>query len=164
MIVAAGEDGGYASGDTCHIADSTGSPQSSENEKPIEEGKPSSKTKAGRKGFALKDVHDGLSKVTETRKMCMPMDGTLDIWVLFFFMILSLFSAAVGLRRLIKREALISWDEGRESLIWLGVAFALVDATPGLLFMGCDLALPPHPCSSSSPSPCRCLASCNLVF
>jgi hypothetical protein len=129
-----GEDKGYASGDTCHIAPSSGSPRTSEIGKAIEEGV---RTKEKRKAFALKDVHDGLSRVTEARKRCMPLDGTLDIWVLFFFMGLSLFSAAVGLRRLIYRNALISWDDGRESLIWLGIAFALVDATPGLLFMGC---------------------------
>ena len=29
----------------------------------------------------LQGVHDGLSKVTETRRHCMPLDGTLDIWV-----------------------------------------------------------------------------------
>ena len=29
----------------------------------------------------LQGVHDGPSKVTETRRHCMPLDGTLDIWV-----------------------------------------------------------------------------------
>jgi hypothetical protein len=82
-------------------------------------------------------AHAMLSKVTETRKWCMPLDGTLDIWVLMAVMLLALFSAAVGLRRLIYRDALLKWNDSDDTLIWIGVVFALVDATPGMLFAGC---------------------------
>lgn len=110
--------------------------------------------KPARGSFNLSKVHAALSKVTEARRHVMPLDGTLDIWVLLFTMALSLLAAAVGIKRLYDREALIQWDGARNSLIWIGVVFALVDATPGMLFLGCVncflLAAPPEACSSSS--------------
>ena len=42
------------------------------------------KGKAGKEGFQLHHIHDGLSKVTELRKHCMPFDGTLDFWIIMF--------------------------------------------------------------------------------
>lgn len=75
-------------------------------------------------------------QVTEKRKRVMPLDGTLDIWVLAFFTILSLVAAAYGTYRLVQRNALLDWAEANESLKWIGVVFAIGDATPGLLFFG----------------------------
>ena len=95
------------------------------------------KAAPARKPFALSKVHGALSKVTELRRHVMPLDGTLDIWVLVFSMGLSLVSVVVGVKRLFDRDALLQWDEGQNGLIWIGVVFALVDATPGLLFLGC---------------------------
>eukprot|EP00892_Ulva_mutabilis_P006100 jgi/Ulvmu1/3862/UM018_0081.1 len=89
-----------------------------------------------KKPFALSQVHAGLSRVTESRKKVMPLDGTFDIWILLITMAMSLLAAAVGIKRLYDRGALIEWDDGRNGLIWIGVVFAVVDATPGMLFLG----------------------------
>ena len=82
-------------------------------------------------------LHAALSRVTGARKACMPMDGTLDVWVLYLFFALSLFSAVVGVRRLVSRDALYRWNNNGDTLLWIGVIFALVDCTPALLFTGC---------------------------
>jgi hypothetical protein len=129
----AGEDGSFI-GDTAIIAPSDISPPSCEIK-----GSNGQPGKAPKRAFVLKDLHSALSKVTELRRKCMPLDGTLDVWVLIFFMTLSIFSAAIGAKRLIERNALFQWNDNRDSLIWLGVVFACVDATPGLLFMGCAI-------------------------
>lgn len=71
----------------------------------------------------------------------MPMDGTLDVWVLMACMMIAIFSAIVGIRRLIYRNALLEWNENGDTLIWIGVVFALVDAVPGLFFVGCASVL-----------------------
>lgn len=76
-------------------------------------------------------------QVTELRKHVMPLDGTFDFWVLLFAMCLSLFSAGMGIRTLIQRDALLNWDNANDSLRWIGIVFAVADATPGLLFIGC---------------------------
>ena len=76
-------------------------------------------------------------QVTEVRKNVMPLDGTFDIWVLGFFTLLSLIAAAYGVIRLVQKNALLEWDSANESLKWIGVVFAIADATPGLLFFGC---------------------------
>lgn len=65
------------------------------------------------------------------------MDGTFDIWVLGFFTMLSLTAAIYGITRLAQNNALIQWDNANESLKFIGVVFAIADATPGLLFFGC---------------------------
>ena len=108
------------------------------------------KPAANRKPFALSKVHASLSKVTEVRKGVMPLDGTFDIWILLLTMTMSLMAAAVGVKRLYDREALVQWDEGRNGLIWIGVVFAVVDATPGLLFLGC---VTPSRALTAAPSP-----------
>jgi hypothetical protein len=95
---------------------------------------------AGRKKHPLKDMlpllHHRLSQITETRAACMPLDGTLDVWVLLGFMLLSLSSAIVGIIRLASRHALASWNHNGDTLLWMAVVFALCDAVPGLLFFG----------------------------
>lgn len=87
------------------------------------------------RGWQLTDLHAQLSRVTNVRKKFMPLDGTLDIWVLVIRLCISLVAAAFGVVRLVKREALIVWDE-ESTLIWLAVAFAIVDSTPGILYLG----------------------------
>ena len=77
-----------------------------------------------------------LTQVTEMRRMCMPLDGTLDMWVLVLFMCLSVLGAVVGLYTLAQNGALVKWDDGRESLRWIGVVWAVSDCTPGLMFLG----------------------------
>ena len=72
----------------------------------------------------------------------MPLDGTFDIWVLGFFTILSLIAAVYGIIRLAQKNALLDWDSANESLKWIGVVFAISDATPGLLFFGCVSSCP----------------------
>lgn len=74
--------------------------------------------------------------MTELRKHVMPLDGTFDFWILLFAMCLSLFSAGMGIKTLVERDALLDWDNGDDSLRWIGVVFAIADATPGLLFLG----------------------------
>lgn len=76
------------------------------------------------------------------RKHVMPLDGTFDFWVLLFAMSMSLFAAGMGMRTLVQNNALLDWNQG-DSLRWIGIVFAIADATPGLLFLGCE-TLPPH--------------------
>jgi hypothetical protein len=96
---------------------------------------------AKRNTVRLHRGHTLLSRITDTRKRCMPMDGTLDVWVLMACMMIAIFSAIVGIRRLIYRNALLEWNENGDTLIWIGVVFALVDAVPGLFFVGCASVL-----------------------
>jgi hypothetical protein len=76
-------------------------------------------------------------QVTETRRRCMPLDGTLDIWVLFLPMSLSIFAAVVGLYTLFHHDAVIKWRAGREGLRWIAVTWAIADYTPVVQFFGC---------------------------
>jgi hypothetical protein len=92
---------------------------------------------APQKRIKMHRVHTALSQVTETRRLCMPLDGTLDVWVLMFFLGLSLFSAAIGFKRMVERNALYKWSNDADGLVWLGIVFALVDCVPGLLIAGC---------------------------
>lgn len=75
-------------------------------------------------------------QVTELRRHCMPLDGTLDIWVLIILMGLSLLAAATGLFVLMDNNALLKWDGGRESLRWIAVVWAVSDCIPALQFLG----------------------------
>jgi hypothetical protein len=88
-------------------------------------------------GHILPLLHYQLSRITEMRQVCMPLDGTFDVWVLLGFMFVSLTSALMGFVRLVLRKALISWNDNGDALLWIGVVFALVDSVPGLLFCGC---------------------------
>ena len=87
-------------------------------------------------------------QVTETRRRCMPMGGTLDIWVLMAILITNLFAAAIGLKRIIESGSIIDFQD-RDSILWIGIVFALVDSVPALLFAGCALPARPHACSVS---------------
>lgn len=91
--------------------------------------------KQPKKGAEFSDIHDALSKVSERRKLCMPMDGTFDFWVLLSTTMLTVGSLAYGIARLIERRALLDWSD-KNSLMWLGCIFALVDAAPGALYLG----------------------------
>ena len=52
------------------------------------------------KKLRLHRIHDGLSKVTEKRKACMPWDGTFDFWVLLSVTAMNLFAVVFGIFRL----------------------------------------------------------------
>jgi hypothetical protein len=81
-------------------------------------------------------VHAALSRVTNLRKHVMPMDGTLDAWVLLTITAADVFAIAMGLRRLWLAGSFTAWTNvGAVNVLWLGIAYALVDAVPGLLFM-----------------------------
>lgn len=108
-------------------------------------------------------------QVTNLRKHVMPLDGTFDFWVLLFCMSLSLFAAGMGIKVLAQRGALLEWDDGDESLRWIGVVFAIADATPGLLFLG---SVPPlqrvsnchyKTCIRSSRSVCHIMHSSSCL-
>ena len=58
------------------------------------------------------------------------------MWVLVFFMCPSFLGAVVGLATLVYNDAVLKWDDGHESLRWIGVVWAVVDCTPGLKFLG----------------------------
>ena len=85
---------------------------------------------------AAMQVHRSLSKVTETRRLCMPMGGTLDVWVLVAILFINLVAIAVGLRFLARRDALLEWGERQESVVWIGVIWAAVEVCPSALFLG----------------------------
>ena len=96
--------------------------------------------KVPKKGSGLSDIHHALSKVSERRKLCMPMDGTLDFWVLLATTMVTIASLAIGVARLVQRRAMFDWSDSN-SLMWLGCVFALVDAAPGALYLGCAALL-----------------------
>jgi hypothetical protein len=113
---------------------------------------------APKTGIKMYRMHAALSRVTEKRRACMPMDGTLDIWVLMFFLALSFISAAIGFKRLLNRDAVYKWNNNTDSVLWIGIVFALVDCIPGLLFGGCA-STTPLSCASLFPA-CSCLLTC----
>lgn len=86
-------------------------------------------------------AHRTLSKVTETRRWCMPMGGTFDVWILAGILFVNLVAMAVGLRFLAKRNVLLEWGELQESVVWIGVIWAAVEVCPSALFLGCAPAL-----------------------
>ena len=49
-------------------------------------------------------MHGYLSKVTETRKKCMPWEGTFDFWVLLLITAMNLFAVVFGIVRLQARR------------------------------------------------------------
>jgi hypothetical protein len=115
-----------------------------------------SRTAAAKEDYCL--VHKQLSKVTEKRKLCMPLDGTFDVWVIVVVFVINLLALVGGVRYLYWKGALAKWGANLESVVWLGVIWAAVELTPGALFLGCD-ALPSH-----SPRLCCHLhSSCNLL-
>ena len=99
----------------------------------------------------LKRAHAALSRVTEQRRRCMPWDGTLDMWALVAVMVMGLTAAAVGLKRLYERNALVEWNEERNGLVWVGIVFALVETTPSLMYFGCATHARTEPLSQPYP-------------
>lgn len=111
---------------------------SSEGKSPVDTGKEPSKGGSGGGGGYQRQyrLHGKLSSVTNKRRLVMPMDGTLDIWVLAGITAINLFAAGWGLVRLQREGAFSAFGGGSENVLWLGVVFAFVDAVPGLLLMG----------------------------
>ena len=77
-------------------------------------------------------AHAAVSRVTEARKHVMPMDGTLDIWVLMAITALNIAAAAFGLVRIGEAGALAQFGGGPEGVLYLGIVFAIVDAVRDL--------------------------------
>jgi hypothetical protein len=87
-------------------------------------------------GCGLYRVHDGLSVVTEQRKKCMPYEGTLDFPVLFAITAINLVAIGYGFSQLAEEGEIISLRGTEEQNVKLiALMFALVEATPGVLFI-----------------------------
>lgn len=109
------------------------------------------------KGLKMHRVHGALSKVTETRKKCMPFEGTFDFWVLLGITLMNLTAVGIGIYRLgfedddvgrlgRKRQALFSVKGCQSQNVQLiALVFAFIEATPGLLFIMCAPPLPLYP-------------------
>jgi hypothetical protein len=81
-------------------------------------------------------LHAALSRVTNLRRKCMPMDGTFDVWVLFAITASQIYALVCGLVRLYREGSFSSWKGAASvNVLWLGVVYALVDSVPGLLFL-----------------------------
>ena len=71
----------------------------------------------------------------------MPFEGTLDFPVLFLITALNLFTLAYGLVEIAKTGELVSLrGSEQENVKMIALVFALVEATPGVLFMWCAQA------------------------
>jgi hypothetical protein len=90
------------------------------------------------KGLKLHRIHDSLSKVTETRKKCMPFEGTFDFWVLSGITIMNLIAVGIGFYKLEGKKALLTVKGCQAQNVQLiALVFAFIEATPGLLFLMC---------------------------
>ena len=81
-------------------------------------------------------LHAAAARVTEQRRRVMPLNGTLDVWVLATMTGINLAAVVFGLVRLQRKGAFKRFGAGGENVLWLQVAFAFVDASPGLVFAG----------------------------
>jgi hypothetical protein len=95
-------------------------------------------------GCGFYKVHDKLSKVTETRKKCLPFEGTLDFWVLLFITLLNVFVFIYGIVKLAQDGQVVSLrGSEQQNVKMIALVFALVEATPGVLFLWCAAAHAP---------------------
>ena len=84
--------------------------------------------------------HDGLSAVTEKRKTCMPYDGTLDFPVLFLITAMNLIALIYGTVQLARQGEIISLRGTEDQNVkMIALVFALVEVTPGFLYLWCAL-------------------------
>ena len=91
-------------------------------------------------GCGLYKVHDALSDVTERRKKCMPFEGTLDFPVLLFITLLNLFTFVYGVIKIGQDGEIVSLrGSEQQNVKMIALVFALVEATPGVLFTWCAL-------------------------
>ena len=89
-------------------------------------------------GCGLYQVHDKLSTVTEKRKKCMPWEGTLDFWVLMAITLLNVVTVVYGLTQVGQESAIFSLrGTEQQNVEMIALVFALVEATPGILFAWC---------------------------
>jgi hypothetical protein len=94
-------------------------------------------------GCGLHKVHDKLSEVTEARKKCMPFEGTLDFPVLLVVTLLNIFTVGYWVNNVDDQKDIISMrGTEQENVQMIAVVFALVEMTPGLLFLWCAHYLP----------------------
>ena len=90
------------------------------------------------KGLKMHRIHGALSKVTETRKKCMPFEGTLDFWVLLGITLMNLIAVGVGFYKIQDKQQLLSLRGCQSQNVQLiALVFAFIEATPGLLFIMC---------------------------
>jgi hypothetical protein len=115
--------------------------------------------------YGLYCCHDSLSAVTERRKACMPYEGTLDFPVLFLITAINFIALVYGATELAKEGELISLaGTEQQNVKMIALVFALVETTPGFLFLWC---VPCRAWTAQLPVPLvriRCCAdACALV-
>lgn len=116
-------------------------------------------------GSTGKRMHAALSRVTEARRRVLPLDGTLDVWVLAVTTSMSIVAMVYGVRGVYKDRETLDWRDGLQALRWMGIVYALVEATPGLLFFGCGSdCLGLGACLCMRFQSCRCEAAPEAVM
>jgi hypothetical protein len=113
------------------------SPRRRNDATPVAARVPAERTGAAAKRERSYAVHAALSRVTRLRRHCMPMDGTLDLWVLLVITALNVLAVGFGLARLYTKSAFFRWSNASdENVLWLGVVYGFSEAAPGLMFIG----------------------------
>lgn len=90
-------------------------------------------------GCGLYSVHDALSQVTESRRRCMPYDGTLDFPVIFVITAINIVAISLGTAKLAAEGEIISLRGTEEQNVkMIALVLGLVEAMPGVMFLWCD--------------------------
>lgn len=71
--------------------------------------------------------------------------GSCGVWGAAALSMLAFTAVGVGLRRLIARGRVATWDGGQGSMLWMSVAAAVASSVPGLLCLGCGHAASRRP-------------------
>lgn len=89
-------------------------------------------------GCGLYRVHDALSQVTETRRRCLPYDGTLDFPVIFVITAINIIAISLGTAKLAAEGEIISLRGTEEQNVkMIALVLGLVEAMPGVMFLWC---------------------------
>eukprot|EP00892_Ulva_mutabilis_P010707 jgi/Ulvmu1/8008/UM004_0244.1 len=87
-------------------------------------------------GCGCYGVHDGLSRVTETRRRCLPYDGTLDFPVIFIITAINIIAISLGTAKLAAEGEIISLRGTEEQNVkMIALVLGLVEAMPGVMFL-----------------------------
>lgn len=90
-------------------------------------------------GCGLYGVHNALSTVTESRRRCMPYDGTLDFPVIFVITAINIIAISLGGAKLAAEGEIISMRGTEEQNVkMIALVLGLVEAMPGFMFLWCD--------------------------